>query len=170
MDSLQKVQLRRERAREIAAAALGVAFVPGSNPTARAAYRALDEANWQPPVVAAQARQDAILAEAREVVALREFKESVTARLDNAGVPESGNLNDRLDLALAGYVKPVDPDLLAARQLAYAALLDFAKKAKYPHNTASRYARAEATRRGDHDSGPLVQDMLRAFKAGKAAK
>lgn len=121
-------------------------------------------------------------AEAR-VNELWRFKSYVHQRLDEAGVPshpggkhsEAGcRIGDRLDLALVGYTKPVDPDLFAARELAYAALIDFANKAKakakYGSNRQSHYARAEATRRGDHDNGPLVQDMLRAYKAGKAAK
>ena len=119
---------------------------------------------------ATQARYDAILAEAREVVALRGFKQGAVERLDKAGVPQSGNINDRLDLALAGYVKPVDPDLLAVRELCAQDIYAFAIKAKTDWQRRKYTQMAQDVRAGLLDDKPMVQNDLRIYKAGKAAK
>lgn len=67
-------------------------------------------------------------------------------------------------------LKPVDPDLLAVRELCARDVLDFAYKAKIDARRDTYVQMARDVRAGLLDHKPLVQDALRVYKAGKAAR
>lgn len=111
---------------------------------------------------------------------LADFKNYVHQRLDEAGVPTHPDgkhskagcrVGDRLDLALAGYTKPVDPDLVIVRKIVSDGLRKTAahRQAKGLLSAAGSTL-ADAVDAGLKDDVPLVRVTLRAYKAGKAAR